>query len=339
MIELGQLLQQTRIDQELSLADVEAEIRIRQKYLEALEQGDWDALPNRAVAKGFLRSYARFLKLEDDPQVQAVFASSTVTPEPISHPEEEDIHPTSYLPVEIALNGKSALRRWPGRNVLRFVLAFVPVLVLAFLLYRYALPVLLNRPSTATVVAVVDTPLPPVGTPPSTPVILVGATDTPLASPTTQLPPTYTPTPRPTATPTIEATATLTMTATPTQAPTFAPIKEITLTLKVNQRAWVRVVTDGVLQLQNNLDPGAEYTFTAQEWLQMRAGNAGGVSLILNGEPLEPLGEPGEVVDYVWSIDGDRIIRTTPTPEPTETPAPSETPAASSELTTTVNSS
>lgn len=329
MIELGQLLQQTRIDQELSLADVEAETRIRQRYLEALEQGDWDALPNRAVARGFLRTYARFLKLEDHPLVQAVFVPSLTAPSPESSLEEEkeSTLPPTFPSVEIALDGTSTPRRWPGRDILRFALAIIPVLILAFLLYRYALPGLLNQADAGTPVAAVATPLPPVGTPPSTPVILVGATKTLTVSPTTQLPPTYTPTPRPTATPTLEASPTPTLT--PTLAPPLAPTEQITFTLKVSQLAWVRVVIDGELQLQNNLEPGAEYTFIAKQWVQMRAGNAGGVTVILNGQPLAPLGEPGEVVDYVWSISGDGIVRSTPTPEPTETPTPTETPAAS----------
>jgi len=108
MIELGQLLQQTRIERELTLADVEAETRIRQKYLEALEQGNWEALPNLAVAKGFLRSYARFLKLEDHPLVQAAFAPQPVPTTPEESPEEEknDTHLATYLPVEIALDGQ-----------------------------------------------------------------------------------------------------------------------------------------------------------------------------------------------------------------------------------------
>lgn len=51
MIEIGQLLRQARESKDLSLADVEAETRIRQRYLNALESGDWDELPNRVAAR------------------------------------------------------------------------------------------------------------------------------------------------------------------------------------------------------------------------------------------------------------------------------------------------
>ena len=37
---------------------------VRQKYLEALEQGNFAALPPGAIARGFLRNYASFLGLD-----------------------------------------------------------------------------------------------------------------------------------------------------------------------------------------------------------------------------------------------------------------------------------
>ena len=66
MMDLGQLLRQKREAQELSLADVEEQTRIRQRYLSALESDDWDDLPNEVVARGFLRTYASFLGLDPD---------------------------------------------------------------------------------------------------------------------------------------------------------------------------------------------------------------------------------------------------------------------------------
>lgn len=50
----------------LSLGDVENITKIRSKYLEAMEENDFEVLPDSTVAKGFLRSYAVFLKLDPD---------------------------------------------------------------------------------------------------------------------------------------------------------------------------------------------------------------------------------------------------------------------------------
>ena len=38
--------------------------RIRQKWLEALENGEYSKLPRGAVARGFLRTYAAYLGLD-----------------------------------------------------------------------------------------------------------------------------------------------------------------------------------------------------------------------------------------------------------------------------------
>lgn len=61
---LGQRLQQARADKKLSLAEVERTTRIRGKYLTALEQGNYDALPHAAYTKGFIQSYAELVGLD-----------------------------------------------------------------------------------------------------------------------------------------------------------------------------------------------------------------------------------------------------------------------------------
>lgn len=48
----------------ISLAEVEAATRIRQKYLSALESDDWHLLPGEVVGRGFLRNYAEYLGLD-----------------------------------------------------------------------------------------------------------------------------------------------------------------------------------------------------------------------------------------------------------------------------------
>jgi cytoskeleton protein RodZ len=50
---------------------VEAATKIRGKYLEALEQDDFEVLPGATCVKGFLRTYAIFLKLDGDALVDA----------------------------------------------------------------------------------------------------------------------------------------------------------------------------------------------------------------------------------------------------------------------------
>ncbi len=61
---LGPLLRARREMLGLSLEDVEAAIRIRARYLLALETDEWQHLPGEVVGRGFLQNYADFLKLD-----------------------------------------------------------------------------------------------------------------------------------------------------------------------------------------------------------------------------------------------------------------------------------
>ncbi len=61
---LGPRLRARRETLGLSLEDVEAAIRIRARYLLALETDEWQRLPGEVVGRGFLQNYADFLKLD-----------------------------------------------------------------------------------------------------------------------------------------------------------------------------------------------------------------------------------------------------------------------------------
>jgi cytoskeleton protein RodZ len=63
MFAIGDSLREARTRRGLSAADVQKGIRIRERYLTALEEEHWELLPGEAYAKGFLRTYAEFLGL------------------------------------------------------------------------------------------------------------------------------------------------------------------------------------------------------------------------------------------------------------------------------------
>jgi cytoskeleton protein RodZ len=64
VFEIGASLREARVKRGLSPADVHKAIRIRDRYLQALEDERWELLPGDAYAKGFLRTYADFLGLD-----------------------------------------------------------------------------------------------------------------------------------------------------------------------------------------------------------------------------------------------------------------------------------
>ncbi len=63
---VGEKLRNAREAKGLQLEDVSRVIRIGKQFLAAMEHDNWEALPNPAYVKGFLRSYASFLGLSAD---------------------------------------------------------------------------------------------------------------------------------------------------------------------------------------------------------------------------------------------------------------------------------
>ncbi len=64
MFEIGNSLREARLRQGFELPRVEADTKIRAKYLRALEEEHFDVLPGDTYVKGFLRTYAEFLGLD-----------------------------------------------------------------------------------------------------------------------------------------------------------------------------------------------------------------------------------------------------------------------------------
>lgn len=64
MKKVGEILREKRENQSLSLQEVAAVLKISQKTLAAIESSETDGVLNRAFVKGFIRSYATYLKLD-----------------------------------------------------------------------------------------------------------------------------------------------------------------------------------------------------------------------------------------------------------------------------------
>src|SRR3954447_12034240 len=65
-LQIGEVLRSTRSRLGKDIYAVERETKIRTKYLQALENEEWDVLPGPTYVKGFLRTYAGYLGLDAD---------------------------------------------------------------------------------------------------------------------------------------------------------------------------------------------------------------------------------------------------------------------------------
>jgi helix-turn-helix protein len=117
---IGETLREARMRQRLDITDVEAQTKIRAKYLRALENEDFAMLPGRTFVKSFLRTYAEFLGL--DPHL-------LVEEYRVRHDPRDESELTSF-----ARPPKGRRRRRPPRRPAWLPLAAAVVAILALLL-------------------------------------------------------------------------------------------------------------------------------------------------------------------------------------------------------------
>lgn len=79
------------------------------------------------------------------------------------------------------------------------------------------------------------------------------------------------------------------------------------LSATVIEEVWVSIAIDEGEEIQELLQAGDFRTWEAEESLEVKVGNAGGIELELNGEPLEPLGERGQVVTKTFSREKEEV--------------------------------
>jgi cytoskeleton protein RodZ len=63
---IGATLREARNRRKVDLVEVEAEIKIRIRYLQAMENEAWEVLPGGAYTRGFIRTYASYLGLDGE---------------------------------------------------------------------------------------------------------------------------------------------------------------------------------------------------------------------------------------------------------------------------------
>lgn len=87
--DLGSALRSARKARNLSLEDVAGILKLSVSVLQALEEGNRDKFPHSAYAKGFLRSYAGYLKFDPESyrEVLKIFTPEPELTEPVYAPD------------------------------------------------------------------------------------------------------------------------------------------------------------------------------------------------------------------------------------------------------------
>ncbi len=153
MPDIGASLREARMRARIDVSEIEAQTKIRAKYLRALENEEWDLLPGPTYVKSFLRTYAEALDLD---------AKLLVDEYKLRH---ERLSEVELQPINAAAPGRERRRQTPVLPPWFFIAVIFVALVFAlYLLGR-------NPPSNdvPTPAATTSTSTTPRATPPPPP--------------------------------------------------------------------------------------------------------------------------------------------------------------------------
>jgi cytoskeletal protein RodZ len=100
----GELLKRERELREVTLEEITSATRIGPRFLEALENEDWEKLPGGVFNRGFVRSVARYLGLDEEAFLAEYdLAYGTQVPAADERPEQRIPSPPKWIPALIIL--------------------------------------------------------------------------------------------------------------------------------------------------------------------------------------------------------------------------------------------
>jgi cytoskeletal protein RodZ len=231
----GEYLKREREMRGVSLDEITAATRIATRFLQAIEDEHWDQLPGGVFNRGFVRSVARYLGLDEE---------NTVA-EYVSAVEERPTVPV-WTGSPPAVRSEQPWLAWILLAVIVLVLAmggwFAVRRIFAWRASRHAAQV--SAQSTA---------------PPSEKSALPRDSNSPPAS----------------------------------GAISPAGATPFELKVEAGRTTRVTVESDAHRVFEGTMKAGEDRVFTAQDKIQLSAGDAGALLLELNGKTLAPIGPPG----------------------------------------------
>ncbi|HWF60543.1 MAG TPA: RodZ domain-containing protein [Nitrospira sp.] len=301
MESVGEFFRQVRETKGLTVDEVASKTRIRTDFVKALEDGNFAKLPDQVFAKGFVRSYARSLGLDEEDAIHRFIQSAG------SFYEKQDER--ERLKVRQIEEDR---KRQSNRKAVTIAIS-IAVLTLIFLLSREQSSVFRRGapeqgPATKrTTQAAKEVPS-STAREPERMAEVPKPTDTPAGAPktTTEAPPRQEPvTPTGTGSRSEPEMVSTRSTASPGSDGPLAGIAlnatessgdgQLVLDLEATELSWVVVQIDNGSPQESLLRPGEKAHWKGQDQFILTLGNAGGVKAELNGKPQKPFGPSGKV--------------------------------------------
>jgi cytoskeleton protein RodZ len=304
MIPVGDTLRRTRLKRNLQLEEISNELKISTRMLQAIEADQYDKLPGGVFARSFVRQYARLLGLDEEEIADRMQQAMGPAEENQQFPERSK--PGGVAPIQVPKVDEwetvgDKRFRWSG-----WLSAVVLVVVMLVCSAVYAW---LQRPKA------------PVTAQASPPVSAVQSAPAPAPSVTAPSPSPVEPAAAPPQV--VEQNPAEQQPAEPGPAPAAArvtppnPDATVHVEITADEAVWVLARTDGKYAFSSTLEAHTTRTVEGVKDVVLRLGNAGGVTISLNGKPIGPAGPKGQVRTIQFTPGGFQIVP----PKPASAPA------------------
>jgi cytoskeleton protein RodZ len=279
---IGRILEQKRKEKGLSLDEVEQATKIRKRYLDGLEREDYAVLPAGVYARGFLKTYASYLGLDGEALSRQLKGRRKPRRERgINYNTENGFEEPLIAPSGL----QGTKKRWfPTSAVVTLVVAVLVLAVVIGALYFVGRGVEASRSGE-------DTPPPaqPAENPPKQDPEKVASKEEAK-----------------------EAGAQNNEAAGSKEdagntgaedAQQSAPPDTLRVSIKVSDRpSWLLIRTDGTPVYEQVAEPGFSRTFEADRRLYIRGGDAGAVTMEINGQDAGTLGQPYNIGEKYFTL-------------------------------------
>ncbi len=286
----GERLRQAREARHITLPELAASTKIGTRTLQALEDERLDQLPGGIFNKGFIRSYAREVGLDEEEMVAAYMQATNAAP------REPDL---STLADQVeAARGKPSNSGPNAATVVGVLAVLVAIILAGIWLTQHRKDVHEAEAERRQAE------------------IKAAQTSAPAPVPQTQIPATAAPNDNTPTTNPETTNATTPPAATTAAAPTTAakPAQSgdanaaVRVEIKATARAWISVLRDDHPAETLTLDPAnpeaSSRSYAAGSRVKLIVGNPAGIAVTFNGKPIGPLGKSGQRVTVDFTPQG-----------------------------------
>ena len=286
---IGRKLKTARLAKGLGIDDISRDTRIAHRFIEAIETEDYSSLPGLLFTRNFIRQYAVVLGMDPEPLLAGLPRADENTaplPNPPAHPR-----------------ARSSYQR--DRQIRAFAIAFAGLSaaaligLAAYLGSHYYSIRLVARESRPVVVQAASRAPAPV------------QTNTAVAA-----------APQPAERSSEHASELASAPVVPSPGPlnhaesAIPASGPVTVSLTASARAWIRLDVDGKTTFMGTLTPNETREVSANEQIRLQTGNAGALTVSLNGKTLDSLGRFGQFREVRLTAEGPEFLQKDPRPQP-----------------------